>query len=97
MEFNEQIAKQIIAEHNLSSDTLKTWRHRGAIPDIYFQEKDDGDRIFLFEVLPDRVLQARVSKYGDKMVNLIQSRRFLADQSENYYMTCLRSLCAELE
>lgn len=39
MEFNEEKAREIIDEHNLSVKTLLVWKTRGSIPDRYAKEE----------------------------------------------------------
>lgn len=36
MEFNEKTARKIIDINNLANGTLRTWKDRGIIPDLYF-------------------------------------------------------------
>jgi len=38
MKFDEATAKKLQEQHGLSAQTIKVWRHRGAIPDKYAQE-----------------------------------------------------------
>lgn len=39
MEYNEKSAQEIAEKYNIPTATLRTWQHRGKIPDKYF--KDD--------------------------------------------------------
>lgn len=93
MEFSEQLAREIIEKFKLAPTTIKTWKHRGEIPDEYFQE---NQKVSLRSVLSDSTLNARIEKYGSELEKLLDTRTFKAGQNESYYMTCLRSLCSEL-
>lgn len=90
--FDEKEALQIIQDNNLSSDTLRTWRRRREIPQIYYQERKS-----LMLLLPKAVIDTRIEKYGMYLQLLLLQRTFKAGQNDNYYMTCLYSLCQECE
>ena len=91
MEFSQQLAQEIIKNFNLAPTTIKTWKHRGEIPEEYFEE-----RVTLRDVISDTELNPRIEKFGKEMERMINTRKFRAGQDYNYYMTCLRSLCSEL-
>lgn len=94
MEYNEELAKKLLEQHNLSTNTLRTWRHRAEIPNDY---QEDTEKVLLTAVLSENTLNPRIEKYGEALKRLLSTRLFKAGQEENYYMSCLYSLCSECE
>lgn len=94
MKFTEKKARQIIDAHGLHPKTVKTWRHRSAIPDKYANPEH---RVLLTDVLPPDPIDQAIEKYGVELRRKIESLRFKAGQNESYYRMALYSLAANVK
>ena len=94
MKFTKELATQIIEENDLSLITLRAWKKRGNIPQKYFSKVK---RVKLSDVLKAGPIETAVTKYGQELERLIQTRTFKADQKDSYYNIALISLCRECE
>lgn len=68
MNFNEELAKELAERFNISEATVKSWRHRGSIPDKY------GNPEFVKPVAPDKaksIVSDRIlSLLSDGLINI---------------------------
>jgi len=61
MQFSEDLAKEISVKHKIGEATIKTWRHRGTIPDKY------GNPEFVKPIAPDK----SKSIVSDRILNIL--------------------------
>lgn len=92
MKYTEDLAADIARRFKISPVTLRVWKNRGKIPDRYAENRK---RVLLGEVLPINPINTAIEKYGIELERLLESRKFKSGQKDNYYRTCLVSLCRE--
>lgn len=80
MDFNEEIAKELIGKYNLSLTTLKVWKTRNRIPDKYADES--YEKLYFITDKADEIKWKRVASIlkmdeinTDTLIRLIKSDR----------------------
>jgi hypothetical protein len=87
MKFDENTAKTLQQQHNLSETTIKVWRHRGTIPDKYAQEnyrtpsaaKEDATAQRIREIMALREIAHTNFRAFEKHPNYADGRSRAAD------------------